>query len=1335
MGCGSSVGSGRYAPAVAYAPLSKIRNGTNPSVRECVAPREGATLFDAISDALRLWEERAECTVEEQDLAESLAEAMGRGTRTALLRSKVSELERLLQQAQAGAPEPSSAPSTARSSRSSHHEARPELADAGVQTETFVPVSPGARSSDSSLTLVSPGPVSPSSDTSSCIVRSPRRHTAPMLIEKHASVRSASSGKRSPRKSRAKSVGGGSGRRFPPSPLAQLLEGNRRTRSLTRSPSTHSGHDSVTSLPIPINASPRPRPTFQRDFSIAGLRMEDSPPASPVRVLGRGAQPDTPSEPDNTPDQAPLDSVYTHFAGAADVERGVLRAIGHEELQTSRQSRSSIDRNGGFGLPMSKSDPNMAATRERAEPEPVVPTLTQGFSFMGRGAKSKRKPEEKPDQRAARAEATLQTILRLLTTLTRYAFDPARHVPRVMERAQKLLKADGCCYWFFENDDDATELWASSGSSDPSAAVPDPTFPQPGFRKHLVEQTRNSRRLEEWPPAQDTLRKRSRDAADLAEARRSSRRHSASLDNSGVYFAGAALAAPVRSGNAVVAVAVVWWRQRDPCSKDTRLFEALAQVAGVATRDTRLLRNAVEHSRKAQAMLDVAESLGSVDLGGSSVTSAIMESARKLANADKCSLFIVQAARHQLLATMPQGGVIIIPMGSGIVGHVAATGDTLNIRDVYDDPRFNREVDVQTRYRTKAMLCVPVKSEGKIVAVAQLINKKDASHFSKSDIELFDSFAVFAGLALRNLNYHTELMRQRKTTEVVLQMVRQLAETDIRNMSSVVDKVIKGAKELCAADRCALFLVEEERRLLRTTITGPDGDREITVPIGSGIAGDVAQSGEALNIADAYADSRFNQEVDKKTGYRTQGIMAYPILHNGAVVAVAQLINKIDPMTGVVPFEEQDEDMLMIFAEFAGVAIGNARLYEFVLQAGNQAMDLFAQMQGADTGQDKSKAVQFATDEQAAHLQHTEAELLEEEIAALDTDAFPIHDYDGDPAAQDRLVPLITCMLRNLGLTDRYRLDEAVLYKLLGTVKNMYRPVPYHNFIHAFDVTQTLYYFLHSLGTREMLQEIDVLALMLCGVFHDVDHMGLNNSFHLKAETPLGLLSSASGSRSVLEVHHCSVAIEILQNEATNVLAPLTAEESKHVFKVLINTILATDMARHAELCADLTQFCDSGTPFDRSVQEHRIRAITFMMKCADISNPAKPFDIGKKWGIKVTEEFHTQGEQEKKSGVSTLPAVMLAGGHRAFAKGQEGFSSAVVLPMYNLACRLIPNLDTLRRQCAGNLATWRWVISRDVAAHTWGMFYDHGILYCYYFKLSGFHFGRRYEGQRPKKE
>jgi len=127
--------------------------------------------------------------------------------------------------------------------------------------------------------------------------------------------------------------------------------------------------------------------------------------------------------------------------------------------------------------------------------------------------------------------------------------------------------------------------------------------------------------------------------------------------------------------------------------------------------------------------------------------------------------------------------------------------------------------------------------------------------------------------------------------------------------------------QLLNAERASLFLVEDATRtlLLRVAEDVPEGV-PVRIPIGTGIAGAVAESGYAIRVDDAYADPRFNQDVDLRSGFRTHAILCLPLKDStGAVFAVAQLLNRKDGM----PFDAEDERKFSRFIASIGVLLEN----------------------------------------------------------------------------------------------------------------------------------------------------------------------------------------------------------------------------------------------------------------------------------------------------------------------------------------------------------------------------------------------------------------------------
>ena len=114
-----------------------------------------------------------------------------------------------------------------------------------------------------------------------------------------------------------------------------------------------------------------------------------------------------------------------------------------------------------------------------------------------------------------------------------------------------------------------------------------------------------------------------------------------------------------------------------------------------------------------------------------------------------------------------------------------------------------------------------------------------------------------------------------------------------------IDKLIKTiaeeTKTALNADRCTVYMYDKEKNELYSKVATGLDTKELRIPADKGLAGHVLQTGETINIKDAYSDSRFNPEVDKKTGYRTKTILCMPIKNfNQEIIGVFQVLNKFD---------------------------------------------------------------------------------------------------------------------------------------------------------------------------------------------------------------------------------------------------------------------------------------------------------------------------------------------------------------------------------------------------------------------------------------------------------
>lgn len=153
-----------------------------------------------------------------------------------------------------------------------------------------------------------------------------------------------------------------------------------------------------------------------------------------------------------------------------------------------------------------------------------------------------------------------------------------------------------------------------------------------------------------------------------------------------------------------------------------------------------------------------------------------MEAASKLMNAEVASLLLLDDERKKLYFEVALGDseetlrTITLSLGEGIAGWVAEKGKPLVVNRPEKDRRFLKEVDGETRFKTRNLLCVPIKVKRKVVGVLEAVNKRGSEGFNEDDLSLFTSLADQVAIALDNARLYQEL------EETFFQTAESLAE-------------------------------------------------------------------------------------------------------------------------------------------------------------------------------------------------------------------------------------------------------------------------------------------------------------------------------------------------------------------------------------------------------------------------------------------------------------------------------------------------------------------------------------------------------------------------------
>ncbi len=231
------------------------------------------------------------------------------------------------------------------------------------------------------------------------------------------------------------------------------------------------------------------------------------------------------------------------------------------------------------------------------------------------------------------------------------------------------------------------------------------------------------------------------------------------------------LAAYPLLGDTLVQGALLVGCPKSPAKPALALFRLHARLASMALRDAELLSSTQHTLDKLSFLVEASKALNST-LDLSELLGRILDVAKTQVNAERGTLFLVDEKTDEIWSLIAHGlgkQEIRLPLGKGIAGHVAQTGQTVLIADAYGDPRFNPEVDKRTGYRTRSILCLAIRNKaGKIVAALQLLNKKEGV-FGEEDAEFLSTLSGHMALALENAQLHQALLeKERMEKELAL---------------------------------------------------------------------------------------------------------------------------------------------------------------------------------------------------------------------------------------------------------------------------------------------------------------------------------------------------------------------------------------------------------------------------------------------------------------------------------------------------------------------------------------------------------------------------------------
>jgi len=661
-------------------------------------------------------------------------------------------------------------------------------------------------------------------------------------------------------------------------------------------------------------------------------------------------------------------------------------------------------------------------------------------------------------------------------------------------------------------------------------------------------------------------------------------------------------------------------------------FSDSAQFAGLSP--DAIYNEAQKSNKLMDLILDISN-----ELDINVLSHKILVNVATLTDADRCSLFLVRGPKDEryLEAKLfdvtvdtsldeamekASSSQLLLQYGCGVAGTVALTGQTINIADVYQDPRFNSSVDQKTGFTTHSIACLPIfNHQGEVAGVAQIVNKKSGPQFTKNDIEIFEKYLTFCGVGIQNAQLFEASVLEYKKNQLLLSLAKSLFQEQT-SLDRLITTIIREAKDMLKCERCTVFLldlkmydqVEQETWIAKDSVPLLSSSTNILAsnapnsqPVHGGnrfIPGEFTDDNSSQTSFKDLKEEYLSFQVAYEMNHVDNETIKYPCnrIENAKRLKIAKHVatnSEVLNLENVSNWFEEDvieedgfkpKSMLTIpIYNGQSTVIGVAQL---INKLNGQHFD------ANDISITEAFAIFCGIGIHNTKTYESACKLMAKQRVALDCLSYHATANDNDtvwlareavPAAEEfnlysykfndtkfgdsTTLKIVLRIFLDFDLMNKFSIPHEVVCRWALSVKKNYRPVKYHNWRHALNVCQTMFTVLKTGKMDRFMEDMEVFGLLVACLCHDLDHRGTNNSYQTKVDSPLAVLYSTA----TMEHHHFDQCVMILSSEGNNIFQGLSTEEYRYVMKVVEQAILSTDLASYFEKRERFVSTADDG--------------------------------------------------------------------------------------------------------------------------------------------------------------
>ncbi|CAB3255685.1 unnamed protein product [Arctia plantaginis] len=506
------------------------------------------------------------------------------------------------------------------------------------------------------------------------------------------------------------------------------------------------------------------------------------------------------------------------------------------------------------------------------------------------------------------------------------------------------------------------------------------------------------------------------------------------------------------------------------------------------------------------------------------------------------------------------------------------------------------------------------------------------------------------------LEYETTI---KKKCQSLLRAIRKVF-AQVTCLEKLIAVATEQVKLLVNAQHCSLILIDVDKNDLYD-ISHKEFALHRRFPMNAGIVGEVIKTGIAINTQNPKSHILFNENIDSIPEQECSNLLCFPIREQSGILGAGLVINKIEDTY----FDAIDEEMALAFSIYCGICIVHSTMYGKLHEA---------HVRNA-----------LADELILYHLKVDDRELAN----MLDCTGFHDHQQLVDLDFNHRALPLkeLPCyvfrMFTDLGFDTKFEIKRCKLARFILQVRKMYREVPYHNWLHAFNTVQWAYAaIVHCKLLSRFYTELQMFMFLMAALMHDLDHRGCTTSYQLFGQTTLAALFASEGS--VIERHHLAIALCILNTEGCDILENLSRRDYDRALIYLRDFIVATDVTNFVK---NMENYRTIASDFLATSIDHMSALSCLLMLSADFSDQLKEWSSVKKTAASALTEFFKQSEAEKSRGeVSDFQIDK----DRFFIPQLEmQFLTDICIPLFELLGMILPRIQNYTQILYEHVDKW----------------------------------------------